>query len=649
MVHIIYFCIMLDWNNIIAKRLIRNTLSVVTIAGFVYSCASVGRPEGGPIDETPPVLINSTPRIGSVNVNRSRITLEFDEYIQLERPNENVVISPPQIQQPEIRPSGRRVIINLLDSLRPNTTYTIDFGSAIVDNNEGNPLENFSYTFSTGEVIDSMVVSGVLLEAANLEPVKGMLVGLHSNLADSAFTQLPLERVGRTDSRGHFSIRGVAPGTYRIYGLQDADQNYAFTQKSEAIAFNDSLIIPRYEERIRQDTLWVDSLTIDTVIERKYTHYLPDNVTLRSFKEEINNRYLIRGERLTPEKFTLYFSAKADTTPILQGLNFDERNALIVEPSRRNDTINYWVRDSLIYQMDTLAIRLDYLYTDTLNQLVPRTDTLRLAMRRTGGQRAAPERRRRNRDREEEAPEPTVFLNMRANVSSTMDVYGYISLEFDEPIASYDTSAIHLRHKIDTLWFDIPYVFEQDSMNIRKFNIYAEWEPQNEYEFAMDSLAFYGIYGLHTDKYQQAFKVKALQDYGEIFFNIIGADSIAFVELLDGQDNVVRKVPVVNNQADFYYLNPGKYGARLVNDRNGNGVWDTGNFEENRQPEEVFYYWQLLELKVLQTFEQDWNIHSRPLEQQKPEELKKQKPDEDRRNRNRQNAQNRNNTANRRR
>ena len=279
-----------------------------------------------------------------------------------------------RVQQPEIKTSGKRIQVNLLDSLKANTTYTIDFSDAIVDNNEGNPLGNFTFTFSTGTQIDTMEVSGTVLDASNLEPIKGILVGLHSNLNDSAFTKLPFDRVARTDSRGRFSIRGVAPGKYRIYGLMDADQTFTFNQKSEVIAFNDSLIIPRMEERIRMDTAWVDSLTYDTIVERKYMHYLPDDLILRAFKEFNYSQYLIKSERLVPQKFTFYFAGQADTLPTLKGLNFDERDAFVIEKNPRNDTIHYWVKDSLLFKQDTLAISLTYLYTDTLNQLVSRTD-----------------------------------------------------------------------------------------------------------------------------------------------------------------------------------------------------------------------------------------------------------------------------------
>lgn len=635
----VYFCTMLQFENQKIKHIVRKALPVVVLVAMLYSCASIGRPDGGPIDETPPRFIGSTPAAGALNNKRTKVSLMFDEFIKLEKATEKVVVSPPQIQQPEIKASGKRIQVNLLDSLKPNSTYTIDFSDAIVDNNEGNPLGNFAFTFSTGTQIDTMEVSGTVLDASNLEPIKGILVGLHSNLNDSAFTKLPFERVARTDSRGRFSIRGVAPGEYRIFGLMDADQNFAFSQKSEMIAFNDSLVIPRMEERTRMDTAWVDSLTYDTIIEKKYMHYLPDNVILRAFKEINYSQYLIKSERLVPQKFSLYFAGKADTLPELKGLNFDEEEAFIIEKNQRNDTIHYWVKDSLLYKQDTLALSLTYLYTDTLNQLIPRTDTLKLVSKQKTLTKEEPQKKKKKKKKDDEdEPEPTKFLPVNVSAPSSMDVYGYISLSFEEPIASYDSAAIHLRQKVDTLWKDIPFEFEQDSLNLKKFNLYYDWEPTVEYEFEVDSTAFHGIYGLFTDKIKQGFKVRSEEEYASITFLITGAEPFAFVELLDAQDKVVRRRRVVDGYADFYFLNPGKYSARLINDRNGNGEWDTGNYEEGLQPEEVYYYNMILEPKANWDLnKQTWDIHAIPLDKQKLDELKKQKPDEDKKQKNRNN------------
>lgn len=623
------------------KTLLRRGVGLAVILAIVYSCASIGTLEGGPIDEDPPMFLESNPLPGSLNNSKlKRISIAFDEFIKLDNPNEKIVISPPQKQQPEIKASSKRVIIRLEDTIMPNTTYTIDFADAIQDNNEGNPLEGFTFTFSTGDRLDTMAISGTVLNAADLEPVKGLAVGLYENLSDTAFTTLPFERVGRTDSRGQFSIRGVAPGKYHIFALQDGDQNYYYSQPNEAIAFHDSLIIPTWERRTRFDTLWVDSITIDTIFEVEYTHYLPDAVLLRSFKEKVYNQRLARSERATAKEFTLNFTAPADTLPLLQGLNFDATDAFLIDlPTGRLDTLHYWIKDSMIYKIDTLKMQLTYLYTDTLNQLVPRTDTLKLVSKerpKTEKElKKEQEEKEKERKRREEKGEPplveTEFLKAEVYCPSQMDVYDYITLTFTEPLASYVDTAIHLRHQVDTLWEDMTFRIERDSFDHKIYNIYPDedWEFGGSYTFEVDSMGFTGLYGLFTDKMKNDFKVKMPEEYGAIFFNISGLDTVpAFVELLSEQDVVLRTVDVTDGKADFYFLNPGKYGARLVVDRNGNREWDTGDYAKGIQPEQVYYYWQVLELKANFELTQTWVLKDRPLDEQKPLQLKKQKPDE---------------------
>ena len=606
----------------------------------VYSCASMGNPDGGPYDEEPPKFVRSTPKPFAINSKERKVTIEFDEFIKLEKAAEKVVVSPPQLEQPEIKASGRKVVVGLVDSLRPNTTYTIDFADAIVDNNEGNPLGNYAFTFSTGTTIDTMEVSGTVLSASDLEPVKNIQVGLHSDLSDSVFMKKPFDRVSRTDSRGHFSIRGIAPGKYRIYALMDGNQNYLFDSKTEMIAFSDSIIIPAMEDAMRQDTIWKDSLTIDTIKSVGYTRFLPDDIILRAFKEENDRQYLTRSERDKENHFVLTFSARADTLPTLKGLNFDERDAFIIEKTDRNDSICYWIKDSLIYQMDTLEIQMDYLATDTLDRLVPQTDTLFLANKLTRAERekleakAAEEKEKERKKKEKKGekiePEPTKFLTLNVDAPSAFDLDRNVYLSFDEPVASIDTAAIHMEIKKDSLWEEIPFLFVSDSVLPRKYEILAEWEPEKEYQLSIDSMAFKGVYGLHTNKVKQTMKVKKLDEYGTILLNITGADSTAVVELLDGSGKVLRQQRITpQNTADFYYLNPGtKFYIRLFNDRNGNGVWDTGKYSEHLQPEEVYYFPKVWEMKANFEFEENWNINAVPVEKQKLDEIKKQKPEE---------------------
>ena len=605
-----------------------------------YSCASMGTPDGGPYDEMPPKFIGSNPGLRAVNVKTQKIELEFDEFIKLEKPSEKVVVSPPQLEQPEIKVQGRKVVVELIDTLKASDTYTIDFSDAIVDNNEGNPMGHFTYSFSTGASIDTMEVAGTVLNAADLEPIKGIQVGLHKNLNDSALTTLPFDRVSRTDSRGHFIIRGVAPGSYRIYALMDGNQNYLFDSKTETVAFSDSIIVPSMMPATRQDTIWKDTLTIDTIKTVGYTRFLPDNVILRAFKEENTRQFFSRSQRDKENHFILKFSAKADTLPTLTGLNFDAKDAFVIEANEGNDSICYWIKDSLVYQMDTLAVQMDYLYTDSLDQLVPKTDTIYLANKLTREQREklakkeaeAKEKERKKKEKKGEKieKEKAVFLTMNVDAPSSFDVNRNITLSFEEPIERIDTSAIHMSVKVDTLWQETPFLFVADTLLPRKYEILAEWEPEKEYQLTIDSAAIVGLYGLHTNKVEQTVKVKKLDEYGTLLLNLQGAPSTSVVELLDNGGKVLRQQRITSeNTADFYYLAPNtKYYIRLFNDRNGNGKWDTGNVKQALQPEEVYYCPKVWEMKANFEFEETWNIHSTPVDKQKLDEIKKQKPEE---------------------
>lgn len=613
---------------------------LLVIIGF-YACASTGMPDGGPYDETPPKFVRATPEPNATNNKRKKISIEFDEYIKLDKASEKVIISPPQNEAPEVKVSGHRVLVEFFDTLRENTTYTIDFGDAIVDNNEDNPLGNFAYAFSTGEHIDTMEVSGTVLSADNLEPVKGIQVGLHKNLEDSAFVKLPFDRISRTDSRGHFTIRGVAPGKYRIYALMDGNQNYLFDSKTEAVAFLDSLVVPDMRPAMRQDTVWneLDTLAYDTIYEVHYTRFLPDNLILRSFKEENPMQYLVKSEREQLNRFSLYFSAKADTLPTIKGLDFDEKDAFIIESNPRNDTIRYWIKDTVMCERDTLTFQMDYLATDTLGQLVPKTDTLRMvnkidkkrrmALAEEAMKKEEKERKKRAKKGDTLKVEPKFFA-MSVDAPSSLDLNRNIVLKFEEPVEHIDTAAIHMAVKVDSLWKDIPFILMGDSVVPRQYQILADWQPGQEYQLKIDSLGIKGIYGLYTNKVENQLKVKTLEDYGTLYLNIVGAGPHAVVQLLNSSDGVVRQQPVTDkNTCDFYFLQPStKYYIRLFNDDNNNGVWDTGNYEEKRQPEEVFYFPKVWEMKANFEFEETWDIHAVPLDKQKLDEIKKQKPDE---------------------
>ena len=622
--------------------MIQTKIKHVTILAFsatlIAACASIGSPDGGPYDETPPMFLGSKPEPFALGVKDKRVTLEFDEFIKIEKAAEKVVISPPQITPPIIKTSGKKIVVELEDSLKANTTYSIDFSDAIVDFNEGNPLGNFSFLFSTGDQIDTLAVSGTVLNASNLEPIKGILVGLHRNLADSAFNKQAFDRVSRTDADGRFTICGIAPGSYRAYALQDANQNFLFDQKNEMIAFLDSLVVPYTEIRMHQDTTWIDSLTIDTIRTVPYTHYLPDDLILLAFSEAPTQRYLIKAERPALNHFSIFFSLGADSLPLLAPLNFPEEDAYIVQTSADYDSITYWLRDTLVYYKDTLSFALTYEYTDTAGMLTPRTDTLNLVPKKTRAkilqeeekkrQEAEKEREKRMKrgDTIPEATSQPKYLPIKIKGSTSMELNSNALIDFEEPIAQYNNTAIHLYKKVDTLWIEEPYLFRQRENTLLGYELLGEWKPGQEYKITLDSAAFTGLYGLHTKQQETRLKFKTLDQYSTLYLTIQNAAPTYTVQLLNS-DKVVRQQKVQKGQTDFYFLKPGTYHIRLFNDRNENDVWDTGLYENKVAAEEVYYFPGKIEMRENWDYTQEWNPMATPIDRQKPDDIKKQKSD----------------------
>ena len=607
----------------------------------VVSCAKMGQPDGGWYDETPPVIVRTTPQDQGTNIKDKKISIYFNEYIKVDNPTEKVVISPPQIEQAEIVASGKKIAVELKDSLKPNTTYTVDFSDAITDNNEGNPLGNYTYTFSTGGHIDTMQVAGYVLNAQNLEPIKGILVGLYNNLSDTIFTKEPMLRVSRTDSRGKFIIKGVAPGDYRIYALQDADNNYVFNQKSEQLAFSHEIITPSFKPDVRQDTVWRDSLHIDSIMRVPYTHFLPDDIVLRAFTETQTDRYLIKTERTEPDRFTLYFSYGDSLLPQITGLNFNADDAFIIEAAEKRDTVTYWLRDTMLVNQDTLRMEVKYMATDTLGVLRLQTDTMDILAKVPYEKRLKQQQdeyeewkkkqeKAKKRGKEYETEMKPKALEPKYNVASEPDPDQNITINMPAPLASADTSRIHLYSKHDTLWYKSPFVLRPKPGVHRTYELLGEWRPGIEYSLEIDTMAFTDIYGKTSAPKKQGFKVKTEDSYATILFDITGmADTTVVVQLLNSSDAVVKEAATDNGRVEFYYIKPDTYYARMFIDSNRNGIWDTGDYAADRQPETTYYYPDKIECKAKWDLTLTWNPVSRSLNLQKPMAITKQKPEKE--------------------
>ena len=601
----------------------------------------MGAPDGGWYDETPPHVVGAMPAEKSTHVSKRNIRINFNEFVKIDNPTQNVVVSPPQLEVPEIKGEGKSINVKLIDKLQPNTTYTIDFSNAISDNNEGNPLGNFTYSFSTGNHIDTLEVAGYVVQAADLEPVKGILVGLYADLSDTAFKTKPMLRVSRTDSRGHFIIRGVAPGKYRVYALQDADGNYSFNQRSEMLAFNHDIIEPSFRPDVRQDTLWRDSLHIESIAQVSYTHFLPDNICLRAFNEIVTDRHLLKSERPEPNHFTLYYTYGDSVLPNVRGLNFNTKDAFVVESSAHKDTVTYWLRDTALVNQDTLKMVVTQNITDSTGVLRQQEDTLTLlakvpyAKRLKDKQKAFDEWKKKQdklkkRGEPYETTMPEEPLKLEITPSGDMDPDQNISIVAKEPLKDVDTNHVRLfsHPSGDSLWYKEPY--ELKRISNEEFQVKAAWKPGTEYSFEADSTAFETIYGTMSGKLKQGLKVRGEDAYASLIMTISGMQGRHIIaQLLDGQGKTVKVSYTDNGQAEFYYLKPGKYFMRIIVDANNNKKWDTGNYDTSLQPEEVYYNPDEIECKAKWDLTLTWNPLARPIYQQKPEALKKQKADKE--------------------
>lgn len=673
-------------------------LSILSMIGLM-GCASIGSPGGGWYDETPPVLLRSDPGEGSTGVNKQKITLRFDENVKLDNANDKLTISPPQVKSPVIMSNAKTVTIELQDTLIPNSTYTIDLGDAVQDNNEGNPLEGLTLTFSTGDHIDTMKVSGVVLNAEDLEPITGAYVGIYkvyddgrfvqgdslhgadSIIAlhpDSVFMHRPFERAGKTDAYGHFTISGVAPGRYRMYALMDGNTNYKYDISTEDVAFLDSLVIPSMEPCKIHDTIWsklnlhtvekamnsqkkgkelIDTLAYDSIVIRDGWRYLPDDLQLRMFNEGHYTLYLDEIAWKDSIHINIRFATQMPALPAITLLGEEERGEadvnkdswLICEPNPTNDTLTYWIRDSLVYQRDTISLAMSYLFTENGIDIV-RTDTIDLENPRpkveekksdkkekdedSKGKKKEKKRRKGKDTEDTEAKKDSLpkitYMKMTLLSKGDLDIGGRPRFEMSAPLDTLDLSGLHLMQEKDSSWVEMQYRLDQDSLNLRRYTMHAipHFSPGVSYRVIADSASMHDVYGNPIDSTCLSFKEKKPEEYSHLLIHVSNVKGPAFVQLLSEKDTPVQQVKVKNNQAKFVNVPEGKYYARLVEDRNENGKFDIGSIVDHQQPEEVFYLTELLTLRTNWNHEQHWDVRGRSLDTQKPKDLIKNKPKE---------------------
>lgn len=560
----------------------------------LWGCASIGSPSGGPRDEDPPRYVRANPAPGSVNVDPSDISIEFNELVNVKDAFEKVVLSPPGAAAPRVTTRGRRVIVNITDTLLPNTTYTIDFGDAIEDNNESNKLSGFAYTFSTGPTLDSLRISGMVLGAEDLEPQQGVFVGAYTSSEDSAFLKMPFHRLARTDEYGRFVIRGLQDTVYRLFALKDLDNDKHFANPEEDIAWYGDPVRP-YAERITAHDTIRDLYTgaVDTIIERQRTRFLPNNILLRMYNTRVRPQYLVSYTRPDSTRLQFILNAASKIIPSISFVGEDDFAApLTPERSAGNDTLTFWLPKSLATR-DTLQVALRYQRIDIQTGLESMAnDTLKLLKPKDAPKGKDNKKKSRKKEDSPDAPSdstpppppPTFTFSVTA---SQTDVNAPMRIEVPVPLEYLDTLAFRLEQNPDSVWSPVKKEYRlqrADSLSGRRFVIEYPWERGMSYRLQADSLAARDIYGVESAKLEYELKMKPAEELSNLKLTLVGLEPgiPTFAQLIASGDNPKYTVKVKDGVADFQGIESGKYYARLYEDFNGDGVYTPGVYRLQR-------------------------------------------------------------------
>ncbi len=609
---------------------------------LIAGCANRGiGPQGGPKDEKPPQVVKESPENGTLNYNGKRVDIVFNEYIQLDDVSKNVLISPPQQHPPEVKAVGKKIMLVFEEPLQDSTTYTIDFGNAIGDFHEKNVLKGYTLSFSTCDVIDSLEVNGYIVNAEDLNPVSGVIIGIHANLDDTAFSKTPFTRVGKTDQNGHFYVKNIREADYRIYGLGDVSRDFIY-QPGEGLAFTEDIIHPYCHTELEGDTVWRDTIDIvandslgfdtiatrvvDTIRYATYTYYEPNDVILWYFNEDKTRHYFQRCFREKAHFFRLQFAAPQDSLPSVRALRPSEVDSTksdsawvdwmdyaLLQHSSGNDTIIYWLTDSLVIKQDTLYMEMTYMKSDSLYNLVAQTDTV-LAVYR------APRVSEKAKALMEKNKKPPV-LAIQSNASAGFDVYKDLILSMPTPVKEWVSDSLHLFHKIDTVYKPLRFSLEPVDSAYLQFRVVFPWKPEQQYELRIDSAAFYDVYGVTNKAGKHQLQLKSLDEYSTLTVKLSTYDDRARLQLLDKSEKIIKELPASRAGTKFEYISPNTYYLRLYIDENEDGKWTTGDWATHRQPEPVYYFPSKLQLRANWEFEEDFDFLAVPQIDSKPQEL----------------------------
>jgi len=577
---------------------------VMTIIIYIIgSCAKQASPTGGPKDTEPPKVVKSIPLNSTVNFKGKNITITFDEYIVLDKMNEKFMISPPMKVKPTISLRGKSLFVEFQEALKDSTTYTLYFQDAIRDLNEGNPLYNFQFVFSTGKVIDSLSVTGNVVNSYNLEAEKNILILMHSQLADSAPGKMLPDYLTQSDINGGFRLNNIKEGKYRLYALQDNNNNKKYDLADEIFAFMDSVAVVVPEKNYLPVKKIVDTVKTDNkktaeipLINGEYKLYL--------FTSPKKTHYLTSSGRKKPYQLTYTLSLPPDTSKFELNITDSVKKDFFIENNLSGDTITVWLRDSSLYSRQQINTIISYPFTDSAGVLVYRKDTI--PMRFT-------------------APRATKGKTVKNPYKYTTNILNnylkpgqHIIISAETPFRLPDTSRIKLYEIEAKTKKRIQYELTKDSLNSTRYYLNSEFKEGGKYLLVTDSASFGNIYGDKIDSTGISFSVRTRNSFGRLTINVQNGKGDLIVQLLDNKENIVAVRKLKNEgPAEFPMLEKGNYRVRVIYDLNGDGKWTTGDYSLKRQPEPVSYYPGEIEVKIDWEIQQDWDVGIKNVKDQK--------------------------------
>ena len=588
------------------------------------NCARVGSPVGGEKDVLAPEIIGSTPDNYSKNFESDKIEIEVDEFVRFDNLQQNLVISPPLDEKPEIFVRGKKIIIELgKQELKKNTTYTFSFYDAIVDNNEGNAIKDYEFVFSTGNRLDSLSVNGIVLRAFDLEPEEeGVEVLLYDLLDDTIPQTTPPLYIGKPDKKGRFRINNVKADTFRIFAIIDGNRNHYFDQAGEAFAFSDSILFVSappefFIDTTKKDTINIDTISTDTIgidtadvniisidtASIDTTEMKPD-ARLFLFTEDHSIQYLKNSTRETREHIQLVFNMPLKERKLkITSIGIDTKNEwFIKEEFVIGDTVSIWITDTILSATDLITLKLEYKKEDSTGNYISFSDTSLLRY-------IAPVRKGKSRQEVVGKVEKTLVLTPSIRKNAQIELNQKISIESKTPVEIVDTSKIKMFVYDDSLQINTGYNLEKDSLQIRKFSISTEWKENTKYGLFIEPGAFTSIYGYNNDTLMLDFRTRKLDYYGKIIVTLKTVTEKMIIQLLDSKGGLLKeKTEWSGNIVEFSYLKAGEYKLKAIYDRNRNGKWDTGNYEEKKQPEKVKFFNKQIKVRSNWDLKIEWNL-----------------------------------------